>query len=212
VAGHPRPRPPIGQLLRRGLSAIPGVRVLGPELGTDTLPVATSTVEGLPRALVAARLSAEEGIGVRHGCFCARPYLMRLLGLTEEEVTDFRNEVRRGDRTRTPGAVRASAGVNTTEADIGRLIEAVTRIAGGGPAGAYVQDRRTGDHFPDPEDAPPVRRRPLPRCLLLARLSGGFGPHGLSRSPAGDQPFRWSVGTYTLPGIVRYPGDGVGRR
>ena len=36
-----------------------------------------------PRA-GAARLAAEYAIGVRHGCFCAHPYLMRLLGLSPE--------------------------------------------------------------------------------------------------------------------------------
>jgi selenocysteine lyase/cysteine desulfurase len=138
--------------LREGLAGIPGVRLLGPDLGTDTLPVATFVVEGVPHALVAARLSAEDGIGVRHGCFCAHPYLMRLLGLSEAEVSEARKEIRRGDRSRTPGAVRASAGVNTTQADIGRLIEAVSRIASGiGPPVAYFQDSRTGDFFPDPE-------------------------------------------------------------
>jgi len=140
----------MGQLLREGLANIPGVHVLGPDPRTDMLPVVTFTVEGLSHALVAARLSAEDGIGVRHGCFCAHPYLVRLLGLTDDEVTDFRNEVRRGDRTRMPGAVRASAGINTTEADISRLISAVARIAGGAPAPvAYIQDPRTGDFIPD---------------------------------------------------------------
>ena len=100
----------MGQLLREGLANIPGVHVLGPDPRTDMLPVVTFTVEGLSHALVAARLSAEDGIGVRHGCFCAHPYLMRLLGLTDAEVTDFRNEVRRGDRTRMPGAVRGKRG------------------------------------------------------------------------------------------------------
>lgn len=145
----------VGRLLREGLAAIAGVRLLGPDLSTDTLPVATFTVEGMPHALVAARLSAEEAIGVRHGCFCAHPYLMRLLGLGDDEVSQFRDEVRRGDRRRAPGAVRASAGINTTEADITRLIEAVTRIAADGePPVAYFQDPRTGDFFPDPEHAP----------------------------------------------------------
>jgi len=62
-------------------------------------------------------------------------FVLILLGAAprpdDDEVTDFRNEVRRGDRTRMPGAVRASAGINTTEADISRLISAVARIAGG---------------------------------------------------------------------------------
>ena len=145
----------IGQLLRDGLASIPGVRLLGPDLRTDTLPAATFTVEGLSHGLVAARLSAEDGIGVRHGCFCAHPYMLRLLGLAEDEVVDFRNEMRRGDRTRMPGAVRASAGVNTTEADISRLIAAVSRIVGGHKAPVtYVQDPRSGDFSPDRDSVP----------------------------------------------------------
>src|SRR6202035_5047964 len=68
--------------LRHGLAAIDGVRVLGPSLGTDTLAIAAFVVEGVDHALVAARLSAEWAIGVRHGCFCAHPYLVRLLALS----------------------------------------------------------------------------------------------------------------------------------
>jgi selenocysteine lyase/cysteine desulfurase len=145
----------IGHLLRDGLASIAGVHVLGPDLRTDTLPVATFTVEGLSHGLVAARLSAEDGIGVRHGCFCAHPYMMRLLGLAEDEVVDFRNEMRQGDRTRMPGAVRASAGINTTEADVSRLISAVSRIAGGAEAPVtYIQDPRSGDFAPYRDCAP----------------------------------------------------------
>ncbi len=145
----------IGRLLREGLVNIPGVHLLGPDLDTVTLPVATFTVEGVSHALVAARLSAEDGIGARHGCFCAHPYLTRLLGLSEAEIADFRDEVRRGNRSRMPGAVRASAGLNTTEADVAHLIQAVTRIATGGPAPvAYLQDTRSGDYFPDRDAAP----------------------------------------------------------
>ena len=54
VIGHERR---IAWLLRRGLAAIPGVRLLGPDPGTDTLPVATFTIDGIPAALVAARLA-----------------------------------------------------------------------------------------------------------------------------------------------------------
>ncbi len=152
VTAHDRE---MGRAMREGLAAIQGVRLLGPALQVDTLPVATFNVAGVSHALVAARLSAEDGIGVRHGCFCAHPYLMRLLGLSDEEVTAFRNEVRRGDRTRLPGAVRASVGINTTRADIDRLLEAVNRIANGERAPVtYFQDPCTGDYFPDPDCAP----------------------------------------------------------
>ena len=65
----------------RGSAAIDGVRLLGVAAQAGTLPVATFVVDGMSHALVAARLSAEHAIGVRHGCFCAHPYLLRLLGL-----------------------------------------------------------------------------------------------------------------------------------
>lgn len=139
----------LSRMLRAGLAAIPGVRVLGPDLDLDTLPVATFTVRDVPFALVAARLSAEFAIGVRHGCFCAHPYLTRLLHLSDEEVGRFRADVRRGDRRTMPGAVRASCGINTSEHDVEILLDAVTQIADGREMPvAYDQDPGTGDYFP----------------------------------------------------------------
>lgn len=144
----------IGNRLRSGLAAIPGVTLLGPSLTMETLPVATFTVDGLHHALVAARLSAEYGIGVRHGCFCAHPYLERLLAIPEEQVRGYRAAVLRGDRRAMPGAVRASASIATTPADVDLLIEAVGAIAGGTAAAVtYHQDEHTGDFWPDSENA-----------------------------------------------------------
>jgi selenocysteine lyase/cysteine desulfurase len=139
----------LARRLRAGLAGIGRVTVLGPALDAKTLPVATFTVDGVPHALVAARLSAEHAIGVRHGCFCAHPYLMRLLDLSASEVAAYRRAVLRGDRTRIPGAVRASGGLSTTLDDVDRLIDAVGDIAGGRPAPVdYVQDPHTGDYRP----------------------------------------------------------------
>lgn len=136
--------------LRAGLAAIDHVRLLGPDPNAATLPLAAFTIDGVPHALAAARLSAEYGIGVRHGCFCAHPYLMRLLRLSSEEVAAYRHSVRAGDRTSIPGAVRASAGINTTPADIDRFLAAVRAIADGGPSPVvYRQDPATGDYWPD---------------------------------------------------------------
>ena len=84
-------------------------------LDTPTLPIATFTVDRVPHALVAARLSAEHGIGVRHGCFCAHPYLLRLLHLPDDQVHEYRDAVLRGDRRQMPGAVRASATIATID-------------------------------------------------------------------------------------------------
>ena len=140
----------LARQLRSGLASVDGVRLLGPSLDTPTLPVATFTVDGVHHALVAARLSAEFGIGVRHGCFCAHPYLERLLGLSGEQVEAFRAAVTRGDRREMPGAVRASAGVPTSAADVQYLVDAVTVVAGrSAPPVAYRQDAVTGDFWPE---------------------------------------------------------------
>ena len=144
----------LARRLRAGLAGLPGVELLGPDPTAPTLPLAAFTVEGVPHALVAARLSAEYGIGVRHGCFCAHPYLMRLLDLSAEQIATYRADVLSGDRRRMPGAVRASAGINTSPTDIDRLLAAVADIAAGRPAPvAYTHDAETGDYWPE-GDAP----------------------------------------------------------
>ena len=137
--------------LRNGLAAIDGVRLLGPPVdsGIDTLPVAAFTIEGVHHARVAARLSAEYGIAVRHGCFCAHPYVVRLLGLDDVAVNAYRDEVLQGDHRNVPGAVRASAGLGTSGEEVDALLAAVADLAGGQPEPvAYEQDTATGDYFP----------------------------------------------------------------
>jgi selenocysteine lyase/cysteine desulfurase len=131
------------------------VRLLGPPLEQETLAIATFVVEDVPHALVAARLSAEFGIGVRHGCFCAHPYLVRLLGLGDDEIARYREAVLRGDRRTIPGAVRASAGISVSSDDIDRFLGALSVIADGTPPPiAYHQDAVTGDFWPADDEAP----------------------------------------------------------
>jgi len=138
-AGHRSPAT-IAASPHRGLAAIPGVRLLGPGPDTETLPVAAFTVDGVPNALVAARLAAEDAIGVRHGDFQARPYPTRLLGVGSAKA---RNRPGYGHRGAMPGALRASAGINTSEQDVARLLSAVARLATGVPAAGYRRDPST---------------------------------------------------------------------
>src|SRR5258706_4706951 len=145
----------LAERLRSGLAATPRVRLLGPALDVRTLAVAAFEIEDVPHALVAARLSAEFGIGVRHGCFCAHPYLMRLLDLPRDIVDQYRDDVRRGDRRRLPGAVRASADLSTTTGDVERFLAAIAIVADGSAAPvSYRQDPATGDYWPDGGAAP----------------------------------------------------------
>jgi selenocysteine lyase/cysteine desulfurase len=139
----------LSRRLHEGLRAIDGVHVLGPGRDVETLAVATFTVQGMHHGLVAARLSAEFGIGVRHGCFCAHPYLLRLLGIGSAGVAEARAAVLRGDRSVVPGAVRASCGLGTSGDDVEGLLAALRSLVKGDPAPvAYEQDQVTGDFWP----------------------------------------------------------------
>jgi selenocysteine lyase/cysteine desulfurase len=164
----------LSERLHLGLRSIQGVRVLGPGppiagRETETLAVATFTVEGMHHALVAARLSAEFGIGVRHGCFCAHPYLIRLLGVGREGVARAREAVRRGDRSAIPGAVRASCGLGTTSEDVDALLDALRALTTGTEAPVvYVQDAVTGDFWPE-GDAPGWAAADRPAGAACAR-------------------------------------------
>jgi selenocysteine lyase/cysteine desulfurase len=155
----------IADQLRRGLAAIPGVTLLGPALSTPTLPVASFILEGVDHALVAARLSVEHAIGVRHGCFCAHPYLVRLLGLSARDVLAFKVAARAHDRAGLPGAVRASAGLSTSAADVSRLCAAVADVASSAPPVPYRRDPLSGDYFAEGFPGPDLGSGPLASCM-----------------------------------------------
>jgi selenocysteine lyase/cysteine desulfurase len=110
------------------LAAVPGLRRLGPTTGSRT-PVAAFVLDEVPHGLLSARLAAEHAIGTRSGCFCAHPYMGRLLDLSDADVQQFHDDVRAGLRSRLPGAVRASANRATTVADIALLGDALREIA-----------------------------------------------------------------------------------
>jgi len=129
------------------LASVPGLHRLGPVTG-DRLPVATFNLDGVPHGLLAARLANEYAIGTRSGCFCAHPYMGRLLGLSDDDVAQFHADVRAGARHRLPGAVRVSANRQTYLTDIPMLGQALREIAASPEdAARYVVDER-GDYLP----------------------------------------------------------------
>lgn len=131
----------------------------------DRLGVCTFTVDGMHHAHVAAALSAEWAIGVRHGCFCAHPYITHLLGIDESAAKNVRSELRRGERHDVPGAVRASFGIGTTITDVDRFADALSSLLTEGPRLDYVQDPATGDFLPT------VDHRAWPHFDLLPPLA-----------------------------------------
>ncbi len=118
-----------------GLSAL-GISVLRVWPSHDeVVGVASFAVPGYRADLVAAYLSAEHGIGVRGGKFCAHPLLERL-GLSSV------------------GAVRASIGLGTSGEDVALLIAALAQLLESGPGWTYASV--DGYVSPDPDPRPPA--------------------------------------------------------
>jgi cysteine desulfurase/selenocysteine lyase len=132
----------LGRRLVQGLAGISGVHVLGGvESSTEKprLALASFLVEDLHHGLVAAALSHEWGIAVRHGCFCANPYVFHLLNMSKADVIAVEGEVTAGRKKALPGAVRASLAPYNTEAEVDRFLEATRQIARGRIKATYEQ-------------------------------------------------------------------------
>ncbi|MFF2808814.1 aminotransferase class V-fold PLP-dependent enzyme [Streptomyces sp. NPDC058000] len=135
--------------LRDGLARIPGVCPLGmwetgsPAVGVVSFGVSHCGGEPADQRLVATALSAEHGIGIRDGAFCAHQAVRALLCRVHRHQ---------------PGrALRASIGLGTTAEHVDRLLSALTELVAHGPRWTY---RNTPDGWcpvPDP--------RPLPDFL-----------------------------------------------
>jgi cysteine desulfurase/selenocysteine lyase len=135
----------------RELNRLDGVKVYGlrdPDDLEDRLGVISFQVEGVPHGKVAAILAFEGGIGVRSGCFCAHPYVLRLLGVGDEEYQAYKSRVLNHDRSTLPGLVRVGLGCYNTAEDVDRLIAMLKRVIVGDYQGDYVVDRASGMYFP----------------------------------------------------------------
>ncbi|SDC29254.1 aminotransferase class V-fold PLP-dependent enzyme [Actinokineospora iranica] len=130
--------------LRSGLATVPGLRGLslfGPE--HDRVGVVSFTIDGVEAGLAAAVLSAEHGIGVRDGAFCAHIATRRLLG-------------RVGAREQR--ALRVSIGLGTTAEHVDRLVAALRSLVADGPAADYVLVDGRWTPANDPRPLPPFLR------------------------------------------------------
>ncbi|MFI9120941.1 aminotransferase class V-fold PLP-dependent enzyme [Streptomyces bikiniensis] len=123
--------------VRAGLAEVPEVRVLS--LFGDDAPrvgVISFVVEGWNSSHFAAALSAEYGIGVRDGLFCAHPLVRTLLG------SDPRDPGECGAPEAAPGerslnAIRVSFGAGTPDEHMERFVRAVKELVRDGARWKY---------------------------------------------------------------------------
>lgn len=127
------------------LKKIPHVEVYGIpnwQDGEDRLGVIAINVKDIYHAKVAAILSYEHAIGVRNGCFCAHPYMLKLLNVTKEESERFHQQINRSYRAEIPGMVRLSFGLYNTIDEIDICLKALEDIHS--YQGKYLMDKRNG--------------------------------------------------------------------
>ncbi|MBT2405892.1 MULTISPECIES: aminotransferase class V-fold PLP-dependent enzyme [unclassified Streptomyces] len=123
--------------VREGLASVPEVRVLS--LFGDDAPrvgVISFVVDGWNSSHFAAALSAEYGIGVRDGLFCAHPLVRTLLGSEPQEPGECgAPEAVPGERSL--NAIRVSFGAGTPDEHVERFVRAVRELVADGAKWQY---------------------------------------------------------------------------
>ncbi|PNE41961.1 MULTISPECIES: aminotransferase class V-fold PLP-dependent enzyme [Streptomyces] len=126
--------------VQAGLADVPEVRILS--LFGDDAPrvgVISFVVEGWNSSHFAAALSAEYGIGVRDGLFCAHPLVRTLLGSEPQEPGECgapeAAEAAPGERSL--NAIRVSFGAGTPDEHIDRFLRAVRELVTDGARWNY---------------------------------------------------------------------------
>ncbi len=131
---------------------IPGLHIYGdsnPANAHDRLGVIPINLEGMSHYLVAAILGHEFGIGVRNGCFCAHPYMLFLMDVSDQQAEQVRASILRGDRREVPGMVRISFGLYNTLEDVDRVATALRAVAARQFKGKYYQNIANGEFTPE---------------------------------------------------------------
>lgn len=123
--------------VRAGLAEVEQVKVLS--LFGDDAPrvgVISFVVEGWNSSHFAAALSAEYGIGVRDGLFCAHPLVRTLLGSDPQEAGECgAPEAEPGERSL--NAIRVSFGAGTPDEHVERFVRAVGELVREGAKWSY---------------------------------------------------------------------------
>lgn len=119
-----------------------------PETARERLGVIAFNVKDVHHALASAILSYEGGIGARNGCFCAHPYVKRLLGVSSDDAKAIESLIRARDRSAIPGAVRVSFGLYNTKEEIDHLCDMLKMVINKSYKGTYKLNKERGEYHP----------------------------------------------------------------
>lgn len=109
----------------RGLRSIPNIELYGREYPEkDRLGIVSFNLKGIWHGDLADLLSEVGGISVRNGCFCAQPYVQRLLKTDRETIIRHL----RDPKIIKEGMVRVSFGVYNTLEEVWRFLNVLEYI------------------------------------------------------------------------------------
>ncbi|HSH36471.1 aminotransferase class V-fold PLP-dependent enzyme [Schnuerera sp.] len=106
------------------MKTIPNIILYDDEDIENKVSIISFNIDGLYHGTVATALSLEGGIGVRNGCFCAQPYVQKLLHISKEDIEKYKEN---RDMLR-PGTVRISYGLYNDFKEINIMIELLKQI------------------------------------------------------------------------------------
>ncbi|MDR5658653.1 aminotransferase class V-fold PLP-dependent enzyme [Serpentinicella sp. ANB-PHB4] len=116
----------LAQYAYKSMKKIPDILLYGTEsFGETRLAIIPFNISGIHHETLASILSYEVGIAVRSGCFCAQPYVQKLLNLTDKDVKKYMSN----KDAKRPGMVRLSFGLYNTYEEIDVLIKMLHKIS-----------------------------------------------------------------------------------
>lgn len=89
------------------LKEIPNLIIYDDGYVDNKVSIISFNMKGIHHEDLADMLSNQGGVAVRTGCFCAQPYVQRLLGISDLEM----NKYRKDEALKRPGLVRISFGI-----------------------------------------------------------------------------------------------------
>lgn len=97
------------------LDEIENLTLYGPKAGSnlERLGIFTFEIRDIPSNLVSAALGYKFGIATRSGCFCAHPYLLRLMDRGEKWLNKIKREVKNGRKADLQGGLGPVSGFIT---------------------------------------------------------------------------------------------------
>ena len=127
------------KLIRRmidGLAQFDNVVIYGDtENISDRVGVVTFNFTDINSYFLAEKLTELGGVATRRGAFCAHPYVWRLLGVPDDELSKYEDCGASG----TPGMIRVSFGIYNTEAEVDEFLKVLSEAI---PAAkAYVAEQ-----------------------------------------------------------------------